>query len=174
VTLQSQGDWATGTFFPIFRRATTLFDSPVGPKEHAANIRAAGWVDAFTTHELHLNPDSTDECDAKARVQARYFCRDRMWHDARYLPLGQKALYVGAHMSLEQTDQQSSGQLPKFMPLWLVKVDSSIMADHDDVWNPQVLSLVSQLYVSAFQQADRQDAVRKRSAEGSEISPPPR
>jgi hypothetical protein len=172
VTLQSRGDWATGTFFPIFRRATTLFDNPVGPAERAANIRAAGWVDSFTTHELHLNPASTDECDARPKAQQRYFCRDRMWHDAHYLPMGQKTLYVGAHMTLEQTDRQSSWELPKFMPLWLVKVDSDIMVDHDDIWNPQVVSLVSQLYVSAFRQADRQDAVRKRSLAPSEIKPP--
>jgi len=41
------------------------------------------------------------------------------------------------------------------MPLWTVSVDTSIMKDHDDFWNPQIVRLIALLFQDAYDQADK-------------------
>jgi hypothetical protein len=44
---------------------------------------------------------------------------------------------------------------PNYMPLWSVAVDTAIMKDHDDIWNPQIVKLISILFTDAYVQTER-------------------
>lgn len=49
----------------------------------------------------------------------------------------------------------STPDVPSYMPLWTISVDTSIMKDHDDFWNPQIVRLIALLFQDAYDQADK-------------------
>jgi hypothetical protein len=63
VTLQSLGDTATGTFFPIFRTVTTPFAQTLSDEEASEKDEALGWVLDFRTHLLTPAPATANATD---------------------------------------------------------------------------------------------------------------
>jgi len=180
LTLQSVGDSATGDFFPIFRTFSTPADHPVGT-EKEQNKRTVGWVPAFQTHRLCLDPQVSspnpemeksrsfactpqpgDRCD-RGSLQEDLTCRIGIW--ASPSPNDSKAfsalwpeqkdggVYMGKGMTLvkEATDGR-----PPYFPYWNVQVDKAIMADHDDVWNDLTTQFILQLYHAVVTQSEAQ------------------
>jgi len=66
VTLQSLGDSATGTLFPLLMGLTTPFSQTISRQENLDKDHAIGWDPAFRTHTLKFNrtPGATDSCPA--------------------------------------------------------------------------------------------------------------
>jgi hypothetical protein len=64
--------------------------------------------------------------------------------------------------------------VPQYMPIWSVKVSSTIMANHDDIWNPRIVKLIGELFRDAFEQADARHYSKARQFEQSrQKSKPP-
>jgi hypothetical protein len=151
VTLQSAGDQATGVWFPMFRRFTTLFATTLSTDEGTDKNLAIGWVPAFRTHQLDLLDDATaDQCNVD---------------DHGYCPFGQNpgvqsddsAASAETHHQRMQLTWSSQAPLPPFMPLWSVEVSTKIMKNHDDFWNPQIIRFISVLFEDAYEQSERRN-----------------
>ena len=68
VTLQSLGDTATGTFFPIFRALTTPFAQTLSDEEATGKDEALGWIPDFRTHMLTLIPAAATQPTTNAQT----------------------------------------------------------------------------------------------------------
>jgi len=161
VTLQSRGDWATQFLFPAARFFTSPFENTPGAHEYSRGLTAVGWVRDYQTHDLSLiSPGGKDTCDDSGPHPA-WFCPFDLAHeDSNPLPLN-------LHWA-------GSPTLPAYLPLWTVAVDTSIMADHDDIWNPSIIRFVARIFRTAYDQEDRiNDAYRQRAKQtpGAETSP---
>jgi len=162
VTLQSKGDWATGTTFPIFRWTSTRFSQTVSDAEAYEQIHAIGWVPAFRTHTLAFAPaDSTNDIcvnspDFSGPNGPKSFCPFADTHVNTDATDSNK--YDKLLLTLDPADVKPS--LPNFLPLWSVAVDTKIMYDHDDFWNPQIVRLISLLFEDAYEQSERLHGLR--------------
>jgi len=155
VTLQSLGDTATGTFFPIFRALTTPFAQTLSDEEATEKDEALGWIPDFRTHMLTLIPaaaNATDDQCANGVDLVKSFCPFRSDLSARV------NRQVGTHKQWMQLSWQpaTAGEtFPNYIPLWSVAVDTAIMKDHDDIWNPLIVRLISILFTDAYVQTER-------------------
>jgi hypothetical protein len=152
VTLQSQGDTATGTFFPIFRHVTTPLEQTLSTEENGDKNTAVGWVPDYQTHTLDpepAGPDAwTDQCSPP---HAPSFCPFRASGQADTAIKATEAPLPGLALSWKP----NRSDLPDYMPLWTVAVNSHIMQDHDDFWNPQIVRLITLLFADAYEQTER-------------------
>jgi hypothetical protein len=141
VTLQSNGDWATHYAFPFARFFTGFFENTPGAHEYVRSLAAAGWIQYYKTHEL--TPGSAggkDNCDFGG-LHPAWFCPFDLLHEGTALhPL--TLTWAATH------------EWPDYVPLWTVKVDTSIMKDHDDISNPSIVHFIAQLFRAAYEQED--------------------
>jgi hypothetical protein len=148
VILQSKGDTATSFFFPIMRelgtRQRTLSDD-----ERIEKNQAVGWVARFRTHQLSFNDGADDLCDY-GRPPALQHCPFLAREGARPRPPA-----AGRHFKLQWNWGAAQLAAPAYMPVWDVFVDDPVMENHDDIWNPQIVTLISDMYEDAYTQADR-------------------
>jgi hypothetical protein len=157
VTLQSLGDWATGTTFPIFRWFTAPYSQTVSAEESFEQTHALGWIPGFRTHTLHY---ATGRGSVDACVTAPAYSGPD--GPKGYCPFAADSVRTGAvdsnkFSSLLLTLDPSGikGAVPDYLPLWSVAVDKKIMYDHDDFWNPEIVRLISLLFEDAYVQSER-------------------
>jgi hypothetical protein len=157
VTLQSLGDWATGTTFPIFRWFSTRFAQTLSEDETIEQLHAIGWVNAFRTHELDATPDGgmMDRCEPDPTLTSsnspRSYCPFNNPHVKTDPPDSNRT----SGLVLQFNPQNLESTPPPYMPAWSVAVDKHIMHDHDDFWNPQIVRLISLLFEDAYEQSER-------------------
>jgi hypothetical protein len=157
VTLQSLGDWATGTTFPIFRWFTAAFSQTVSAEKYFEQTHALGWIPAFRTHTLNY---ATGGAAVDACVTAAAFSeRD---DPKGFCPFATGPVLTGAvdankfkTLLLTLDPSAIKGSVPDYMPIWSVAVDKNIMYDHDDFWNPEIVRLISLLFEDAYVQSER-------------------
>jgi hypothetical protein len=141
VTLQSRGDWATHYAFPVARFFSGLFENTPGAGEYGRSLRAPGWIDSYQTHALKPGPTGgKDDCDLSGHHPAWFCPFDLDNEGAKPNPLTLK--WNGAV------------DVPAYLPLWTVSVDTSIMRDHDDISNPAIVRFIAQLFRAAYEQED--------------------
>jgi hypothetical protein len=150
VTIQSKGDTATGTFFPIFRSVTTLFQHTVSAQELQDKDYAIGWVPDFRTHTLALNSGPQNTCPDSGKLPLS-FCPFPTG-DARPAERPQSKART---KWLALSKEKSESAMPNYMPLWVLFADTQVMANHDDIWNPQIVDLISILFSDAYQQTQQ-------------------
>jgi hypothetical protein len=177
VTLQSEGDQATGLFFPIFRRLATPFAKTLTPEESHDKNTALGWNDDFRTHNLTIPmpPISADTCTpSKSPVNkspmpsqtvasadtavafsksTRTFCPFIFGNPVQGDTTSTQISTHFDHMQLEYAPG-TTHQLPSYLPLWSIGVSKDIMRNHDDFWNPQIIRLISILFEDAYEQTE--------------------
>jgi hypothetical protein len=163
VTLQSLGDTATGTFFPIFRKLTTPFAQTLSPEEVTDKNDAAGWISDFKTHSLTLIPAANGAYGDQCTDESTSFCPFRAGIQSDTT----ENLVETTRQGLQLSWQPGTPGLPAYMPLWSIAVDPAIMKDHDDIWNPQIVRLISVLFADAYQQTERMHGPRQ----GTETTP---
>ncbi len=141
VTLQSKGDWATHYAFPIARFFTGFFENTPGAHEYVRSLEAAGWVKYYKTHELAPgSAGGKDDCHFSGQHPAWYCPFDLLHERTEAHPL--TLIWAGTH------------EWPDYVPLWTVRVDTSIMKDHDDISNPTIVRFIAQLFRAAYEQED--------------------
>jgi hypothetical protein len=145
VTLQSLGDADTKTAFPFLLSVQTDFIQTVSSVEHADRKTAIGWEPDFRTHTLALTPNAGDRCDFSSGSW-KSFCP----FQSNVIAPTDRGHLSGMELCLNSHQRD----LPDYMPLWVVGVDPKIMRNHDDFWNPEIVRLVSILFVDAYQQTE--------------------
>lgn len=159
VTLQSEGDTATGFWFPLFRRATTPFAQTLSSEEVMDKNRAVGWQPDFETEQLVI-PTSYSAADECKGFQSQY-CPFQSGRSVQADPSQESAASHKQRMLLTW-DPKATFPLPAYMPLWSVMVSKQIMVNHDDFWNPHIVRLISLLFEDAYEQTDRIPAAALR------------
>lgn len=171
VTLQTVGDTATGQFFPIFRQATIPFQQLLSDDEITEYKYAVGWVPAFETHKLSFSGDGDDTCSPLSTDQSSTgtpslpitYCPFLGVKNAENAGTPQKGLRLVA-----ESPKGSTTEFPPYMPLWTVVVDESVMANHDDIWNPSIVRMISKLFRDAYEQTEYMHG------RATPLSPPPK
>jgi hypothetical protein len=151
VTLQSSGDTATGTAFPIFK-ALSIFSNTNTPfDDEARNEReAAGWVKNFRTHHLALQDAPGRWCHKKP-TDPPWYC-PKNWSSTTATPTPTSS--DQAQGEVLEWAATNPATFPDYFPIWSVMVDASIMRDHDDIWNPRIIGFIVKLFRDVYDQAD--------------------
>lgn len=145
--LTSEADWATGYSFPAGRFFSTLFEShntldrsycsPTGTetlqlREGQADRNTVGHFAPFLTHELHatgegarhLTDDGLSSCDLKRRWASQQAGGEFDFGDSRLVHLGH-AHPLNPHLN--------------------IRVDSALIAGHNEIWDPRVVNFIRDL-----------------------------
>jgi hypothetical protein len=166
VTLQSAGDTATGKLFPIFKFLTTSFTNTPFDDETRNEREAAGWVAEFRTHQLGLQTSVSGDTCFVGPSDPKWYC-PRGWQMAANQPTLNSSVPLPDQNEVLQWAGTKSATVPQYMPIWSVMVSSTIMANHDDIWNPRIVKLMGELFRDAFEQADERHYSRARQFEQS-------
>jgi hypothetical protein len=154
ITLQSKGDSATGTFFPIFRYLTTLFSNTPYGDESRDERDAIGWIDTFRTHHLGLRIAGAGNACVIITSEPPWHCPNGWTHTMHPDAAVGVSSATEEGVYLASSGVTSGPRYPDYMPFWSVLVDSNIMRDHDDIWNPRIVSLIAGMFRDAFDQSD--------------------
>jgi hypothetical protein len=172
VTLQSAGDTATAKFFPIFKFFTTPFTNSPFDDESRNEREAAGWVADFRTHQLGLQSTSREKVCFVGPSDPKWYC-PRGWQTTVTQPALNPSSPLADRSEVLQWAGGKTGTVPQYMPIWSVMVSSSIMANHDDIWNPRIVKLMAELFRDAFEQADLRHYSRAQRGEQNRSQPTP-
>lgn len=164
VTLQSKGDTATGDFFPIFKFFSTPFTNTPFDDEAVNERHAAGWVPQFTTHHLGLQKAGDSDSCYRTPADPPWYC-PKGWAVTTIKPIPDPVNQSPELHEYLQWIGDPHEKFPDYMPLWSVMVDKNIMKDHDDIWNPRIVTLIAHLFRDAYEQAD---AIHYRHARAAE------
>ena len=153
VTLQSEGDWATHYAFPAVRFVTGTFENTGGNGEWSRSIQASGWVKGYYTHRLFLEDKPGKDRCADAGQPLDYYCPFDLEHESDVIhPL--RLCKPAADDHDRVCDISGLTKFPPFAPLWTVRVDRSIMRDHDDISDPAIVRFIALLFRAAYEQEE--------------------
>ncbi len=162
IVATSQADLATGTAFPLARRFNTLFESTPGP-EGDAIVKAVGHNERYTTHQLALCDKSDEKCartcfdeqksrSSENREDIKADIREELKLMRSLVKTGiGKELYLCGGLQLKGTENWS----PEANPFWVVSTTKDIMNGHNDIFNPNFVSFIRQMYLSVILETDR-------------------
>jgi len=166
IVATSSADSATGFFFPLARRVSTLLESTPGP-EGDAIVKAVGHNERYITHKLSLcGTQDKEDCAAACpapRLKERQSVKamsstdqddyssklrqDMAAEVALMRVIGDKGFkgrkYLCGGMRLEPTAKQ----VPEQNPFWVVSTTGDIMSGHNDIFNPKFVSFIRQMYL---------------------------
>lgn len=159
IVATSQADRATGTAFPLARRFNTLFENTPGP-EGDAIVKAVGHNDRYTTHQLSLCAKNDQKCATACSVEEkqrssepdnkqsiREDIKAEVAHMRDISLAGfSKNLFLCGGLQLKGTDNWS----PDANPFWVVSTTGDIMKGHNDIFNPNFVSFIRQMYLSVI------------------------
>lgn len=140
VILTSETDWATKYAFPAGRFFSTVFEThgtierndcnlPLSYSEGAADRQTVGHFKPLQSHELHpvdQNMTTTGYRQAKS-----------IWRTQQ----------SAASMLFGHVELKSLGRTVAHNPYLNVKVDKRLIADHNDVFHPEIMEFVRMLIV---------------------------
>jgi len=165
----TQADWATGSTFPIARSVGTFWEKTPG-EEAAANTRAVGHNDRYTTHRLTTCKDDDQECrkaceDAEVLPKKNINIQDRRESIDRekrrmssLVPRGFATKeYLCGRLVLTPTAQWQ----PIGNPFWVVETTKEIMDGHNDIFNENFQAFIRQMYLAVIVATDRPAPVTK-------------
>jgi hypothetical protein len=152
VVAQSTGDTATGFWFPRFRWLTTPVDDP-SESESDGNTHTVGWTDRYITHSLDCPPiGDAEKCGAAPTSEklAEWweFQRSHGYQDFLNGPEMPGGFLVRRKVGPSVISRQP------FDPVWVVQVNPTIIKDHDDVLNPNLIEFTRELYFSILKEED--------------------
>ena len=145
----SEGDWATGTFFPIGQTLGTIFQSCRSSFQKRSNHDAVGWFAPFITHQLQYQTNATESAMAGNGTGKAEFLKAAKLPAAIDNILLQRRQWR-AESTLQTTNAFgdcrliSNGNYRSRNPILVVSVDQRIMKDHDDIGNPILINFLQQ------------------------------
>ncbi len=139
VILTSEADYATKLAFPAGRMFSTFFEThgeirrddcklPLAYSEGAADRQAVGHFEPLQSHELHPVSQST---------AVQYHEARSVWRDQQ--PAGS--------MQFGNTELKSLGRTKFHNPYLNVKVDKRLIANHNDVFRPEIMEFLRMLII---------------------------
>jgi hypothetical protein len=170
IILQSEGDWATGSFFPLFRYFTSLFSATTSAEQAEASSRGVGWTDRYLTHALTMQKD-LGACNLFCQLDNEQRMRET-WRKTRYRAFGDTSMELANGLALIQCGLDDDDRLkcaggrpavakpgsrhlprPPYLPIWVVRTDPKIIRDHNDFLNPHLLIFVRQMYYTVLEES---------------------
>lgn len=136
---QSKGDWATEKTFPIGAVLGNLFQKEITAEEKHANRHTIGWDDRYQTHDMA----EVASCNA-APSEGPPHHEDLEGID-RYARPGWKWCVTKDNISINHLGAME-GKTAYNGPFWNIRVDASIIANHDDIWNPRFRSVLIRMF----------------------------
>lgn len=154
VVATSEGDWATGTLFPMARHISTFLEDKKA-HEGGAVVKAVGHNSRYTTHTLALCTANDEKCRQACQVPGRSAAQktdvslDALATEYQYMANVARSgaattQYFCGGLKLEATNQW----YPKDNPYWVVRTSEAVIGGHNDVFNPNFIAFVRQLYLS--------------------------
>jgi hypothetical protein len=151
IVATSTADWATGKAFPAARFFNGLFESSPG-EESKASRRTVGHNDRYTTHRLFLcTRDDADCWNACAES-------DEVAHMASITRDGiQEKEYLCDGLRLTTTPEWA----PLGNPYWVVETTGDLIGDHNDIFNPNFVSFIRQMYLATITATEKKERKRE-------------
>jgi len=144
VILTSEADWATKYAFSAGRFFSTVFethgmierndcDLPLSYSEGAADRQAIGHFKPLQSHELH----PVDQNVMIQNATASYRQAKSIWQTQQ----------LAASMRFGRTELKNLGRTVVRNPYLNIKVDKRLIADHNDIFRPEIMEFVRMLIV---------------------------
>lgn len=164
IVATTKADWATGWVFPIARRFSTFFEKDPD-NERAANIQTVGHNDLYTTHQLSIC-DQKDEACWNACARSGVLSKSVVNIQQRRAHIVDKELarmkilatqgfktkeYLCGGLMLTATEQWQ----PPANPFWVVQTSGDVMDSHGDIFNPNFVAFIRQMYLAVIVGTDR-------------------
>lgn len=156
VEMTSEADTATGFWFPLGRRFSTLFENErVVQRTNAAtnqteqfaqkelNLRTVGHFDPYRTHDLRPGGSVAAPATADARVRSFAKIADQ-WENQEP---GKGIQFPGTVLT------RTGSALPQ-NPYLIIRVDKALIPNHDDITDPRVIEFVTQMILISSQSHD--------------------
>lgn len=144
----SEGDWATGTVFPI-GRAYTIFQSAPRDGERDTVFRAVGHLDRYRTHRLTQEPgpegeetQPTEPSPAEAQTALQAIIDSNNEDGPLLSPETKEKTYHRAKLTRYEKKQ------PDYLPYLVIQSDTNMIKDHNDIWNDNFIKFTRSLIVS--------------------------
>lgn len=168
IVATSTADTATRKYFSWARTVSTLLERTPG-HEGDAIVKAVGHNDRYRTHDLKLCDKDDKNCSAACstpRVTQRFSAKgmDRKSGEDYSSRLKQdigdefnlmrgiaekgfeKKQYLCHGLQLEATPNQ----IPEKNPFWVVSTTEEIINNHNDIFNPNFVSFIRQMYLGVI------------------------
>jgi hypothetical protein len=151
----SEGDWATKYAFRYARQLSTSLEIERG-EQRAANVNTVGHNKRFTTHYLKSGICSGDDCrkacgtyraDPKQdlpgavdnfKIRAEYALMRR---------IADEGVARKEHMCNELVLEATDRWVPERNPFWVVQTSEDVIFDHGDIFNPNFVAFLRQMYL---------------------------
>jgi hypothetical protein len=168
LAVTSTGDWATGKAFPVGRWLSTWFEHYRGGEQRTMDRQALGHSEPLLTHVLGRRGDGEPfdqaprpfgECESvwrtnrpdiedAVRVEYRNMLDFTQRLQSGVPPEAPRAFCAGAVLvSLAGVD----GRPPRWRaPLMNHRVTPSLVADHNDIYDPRFVSFLRELYMDTL------------------------
>ncbi|GLI39966.1 esterase [Geobacter hydrogenophilus] len=141
----SETDQATKTAFPIGRTLSTLFEKyrPDGSGQKQADRHTVGHFEPYRTHELRPRPEAEAAPPPALETAEKKVADVRTAKSLRqqWIDLSSRN---GWNLDLGNARLTHLGKSVPRNPLYVVAVDTRIIKDHGDIWNPQFLDFMRQ------------------------------
>jgi Alpha/beta hydrolase of unknown function (DUF900) len=149
---QSEGDWATHSFFPIGATIATVFQRHRSAFQKQANHESVGWFGPFITHELRYSTNaagsSTGGTNAPPTGKHELRTWDKLPGTADNIIAQRRAWrFSSAQLTTNVFGNCILTSKPNYRPrnpIVVVSVDTQIMKDHDDIGNPVLINFVQE------------------------------
>ena len=151
---QSEGDWATQKAFPVAATVANVFQNEISAEEKYANRHTIGWDDRYQTHHMTHDPNGCK----KPSPGHPLVSLDGV---DRYEKPGWSWCVTRDHISIKHLGMLADRPIYNG-PIWNIRVDSSIMADHDDIWNGHFRDVLIRMFA---EDAPKPLAARQETAD---------
>jgi hypothetical protein len=154
LVVTSRGDWATRYFFPLARFFSTLFEAKPGAEAEAV-IKAVGHNERYITHELAL----CQKDDARCRTACAMPSTQQQFRIGALTTSAIEAEYEYIQRAYDKgfrREEHLCGLMhlraapqwqPASNPYWVVRTTDEIIDDHSDLFNPNFVTFVRQIYL---------------------------
>jgi hypothetical protein len=150
--LQSKGDWATRTFFPLGQKIGAVIQRYRSGFQRQANYKSAGWFEPFITHQLLFDANAPNLTGTGTRPpqNGKHELRssDKLPGAAENI-MSQRSVWRAssgvATTNVFGNCVMTSGPRYKARdPIVVVSVAKEIMKDHDDIGNPVLINFLQE------------------------------
>jgi len=157
IVATSTADWATGVAFPTARFFNGLFES-APQEERKANRETVGHNDRYTTHRLAVCAADDASCwnacaDSDEVAHMTNITRDGV----------QSPEYLCDGLKLTTTPEWA----PAGNPYWVVETTGDVMSDHNDIFNPNFVAFIRQMYLAVIASTEGKKEVRNEQRTSS-------
>ena len=114
-----------------------VFQKEISIPEEYADRHTIGWDPRYETHKMVVD----DTCRGTATDGPHVTIEGA----DRYSAPGWKWCITQDNIAIDHLDV-ASGRPVYNGPLWNIRVDASIMKNHDDIWNPKFRSVLIKLF----------------------------